>query len=145
MRSETQVVLIPAESVGLFKPTVQQLLRGVTFSTPMLYTIDDLFIDLALNKKQLWLFYEDDPEDAFLFAVTRLADFPQGKMMVVGLMAGRRVKALLDFYPRFELWSKMQGAICIHAEVGEKLKRLLQKRGFVATGYAMYKSLITMN
>lgn len=145
MRSETQVMLVPEESTDRLRETVERLLRGVKFAAPTLYSLDDLFSDLRIGRKQLWIFYEDEPEEAFLFGIMRVADFPQGKMAVIGPIAGRRFKAMFDFYPRFELWMQMQGIACIHAEVGEKLRRVLNKRGFVATGFAMYKSLRTMN
>lgn len=136
----TQVILVDQATVYAWRSTVEQLLRGVVFTSPTLYTIDDLFVQLRNGGKQLWVFLDDD--EPFLFGITRIAEYPQGKMLVIGPVAGRRFKAGVDFLPRLELWGKMQGAICVHAEVAEKMKRVMEKRGYAASAYAMYKSLM---
>lgn len=138
----TEVMLVDRSLVYSYKLVVEELLRGVTFVSPTLYTLDDLFVELRNGSKQLWLFF-DERDEPFLFGITRIADYPQGKMLVIGPVAGRRFKAGVDFLPRLELWAKMQGAICSHAEVAEKMKCVMEKRGYAATSYAMYKSLLT--
>lgn len=138
----TQVMLVDQSMVYALKPTVERLLEGVQFTSPTLYTIDDLFVQLRNGSKQLWIFFEEG-EEPFLFGVTRIAEHPQGKMLVIGPVAGRRFKAGVDFLPRLEMWGRMQGAICSHAEVADKMKRVMEKRGYAATSYAMYKSLMT--
>lgn len=140
--SEVEVSLIPAALADLARPEVDRLLRGVVFSAPMLYTIDDIFEEIRAGKRQLWMFHEHD--ENFLFAVTRIVPFPQGSMCVIGPIAGKRIRVALAFRDRFEIWARWQGAMMLHAEVGEKLYKVLRHIGYEATGYAVYKPLMTV-
>lgn len=142
MREDVEVSLVPAELIPFARPEVERLLQGVVFSAPMLYSMDDIFRDLYLGKRQLWFFHEND--ENFLFAMTRIVEYPQGKLCVIGPIAGKRLRAALAFRDRFEMWARWQGALMLHAEVGEKLYKILKHLGYQATGYAVYKPLMTM-
>lgn len=137
-----KITLVPPSMVKEARPIVEKLLEGVTFTEPMLYTIDDLFQELEMNLKNLWLLSEFD--EYFLFGVTKLAQYPQGKMCVISPLAGRRISKALPLLPKVEQWAKWQDCVCVHAQVGSKLMRILKPHGYVATGFAIYKSLITL-
>lgn len=140
--SDVDVSLIPAALIPFARPEVDRLMQGVVFSAPMLYTMDDIFEDLKANKRQLWMFHEHG--ENFLFAMTRVVEYPQGNMCVIGPIAGRRVRAALAFRDRFEMWARWQGAVVLHAEVQEKFYKVLRHFGYQATGYAVYKPLMTV-
>lgn len=127
-----------------FEPLVKKLLHGVVFSSPVLYTVSDLMSEVSMNKMQLWVFGEEG-ESPELFAITKVASFPQGKLASVVLCAGRRIRRLVRFAPGFELWCKMQGADYIHFACNAKLMKIMRPRGYVPTAYAVYKPLHTLN
>ncbi len=141
-QNSIEVSLIPASLVAMARPEVDRMMQGVVFSAPALYSMDDMFKDLEAGKRQLWMFHEHS--ENFLFAMSRIVEYPQGSVCIIGPIAGRRIRAALSFRDRFELWARWQGATLIHAEVGEKLYKILKHIGYEATGYAVYKPLMTV-
>lgn len=143
MNSDVQIMLVPQAMVGSMKPIVEGLLNGKEFSSPVLYSIDQMFDRLSEGKMQLWL-AGDSGELPFLFMVTEIAEYPAAKTARICMIAGSRLRDVLFFAPKFELWCRMQGALYSEATVPPKLSTVLARYGFKATALAVWKPLMTV-
>lgn len=140
-----QVIFAEHTSVAAWRPIVEQLLQGCVFSSPMLFTIDDLFAELRAGAMQLWLFTEAEGEAPCLFVVTRIEQYPRGKICTIYLAAGRRLRLAMAWRGQFEAWCKMMKCDYVHYLCNEKLMRIMRPFGYTPTAYAVFKPLYTMN
>jgi hypothetical protein len=140
-----RTMLVNAAGIKDARPVVERLMKGVIFSSPVLYTIDDIFDRLEGQKMQLWLWYDEMPEDAFLFAITLIEKFPRGQMAHIMLMAGKKFRSAIEFNDTFVTWSKVQKCDYIHFECSPKMATVMKRLGYHATAMAVYKPLHIAN
>jgi hypothetical protein len=140
-----QVAQVPPEAALSYLYTVRRLMEEHTYNWILLYTADDIIRGVMDGKLALIIFYEHDHEDPFLFAAIRLDTYPQGRAATVIALAGRYVKAAVEWSPNFEEWCRMQGCTHIYFNTHPKLAKILERKGYRTRSVAVYKPLMTLN
>lgn len=140
----SKVAQIPPESALAFVPVVERMMNGRVWTSPLLYSAKDIIFATMERRMALFIFYDSDWTEPFLFSAVRIDTYPQGRVACIVALAGERIRAAIEWREKFELWCKMQNCDHIYFETHSKLAKIMQRYGYTSPSVAVYKPLVTV-
>ncbi len=139
------MVRLPPDRVEIARDWIHQVMQGVQFNNPVLFSIDQAIGMCREGKMQLWVVRDLRETNPMLFFLTEVIEYPAGTTVRICLIRGRGFRKVMDrFWPQFQDWCRAQGACMIEAEAQPSLGRIMKRYGYIPTAVKFHKPLVTM-